>query len=102
MKKITTVAPVLCLLSTAAFADTFTGVVSDAKCGAQHTALKPADQACIQKCLDAGSEGVLVSGDKVYKVTVQQALKTFAGQKVAVVGTLKGDTIDLESVMKIE
>jgi hypothetical protein len=92
----------LCLFSTVAFADTFTGVISDEKCGAKHTALTAADQACIQKCVDTGSEAVLVSGDKVYKITVQPAVKSFAGKKVSVVGTLKGDTIDMQSVMKSE
>jgi hypothetical protein len=98
MKKIAA----LCLFSTLAFADTFTGVISDEKCGTKHTALNAADLACIQKCVDTGSEAVLISGDKVYKITVQQAAKTFAGKKVSVLGTVKGDTIDMQSIMKAE
>ena len=64
--------------------------------------MNAADLACIQKCVDTGSEAVLVSGDKVYKLTVQPAVKSFAGKKVSIVGTLKGDTIDMQSVMKTE
>jgi hypothetical protein len=92
----------LCLFSGVLFADTFTGVISDEKCGAKHAALSAADQACIQKCVDTGSDAVLVSGDKIYKITVQQAARTFAGKKVSVLGTLKGDTIDMQSVMKVQ
>jgi hypothetical protein len=94
---------VLCLLSigaSGAFAETFSGVISDAMCGAKHTALNDADRACIAKCIDGGSEAVLVSGDKVYKVTVQAAVKTFQGKKVTIQGTAKGDTIDMQSIMK--
>lgn len=103
MNKLAKAGFVLCLFSGAVFAaDTFTGIVSDAKCGAKHVALGQADKACINKCVETGSDAVLVSGDKVFKVTVQPALRTFAGQKVSVQGTLKGDTIDMQSVMKAQ
>jgi hypothetical protein len=100
MHKIARAGLVLCFLSTGAFAETFSGVISDAMCGAKHTALSDADKACIAKCVEGGSEAVLVSGDKVYKITVQPAVKTFLGKKVTVQGTAKGDTIDMQSIMK--
>jgi hypothetical protein len=86
----------------AAKAQTFTGTVSDAMCGAQHMmAGDPA--ACLRACVDKGSKYALVVGDKVYTLDTKDkatsdALYKLAGQQAKVKGEANGDTIQVDSV----
>lgn len=77
---------------------TFTGVVSDAMCGAKHVmAGSPAD--CQKACVKGGSAYALVVGDKVYKLAGNTAdLEKIGVGKATVTGTEKGDTIDVQTV----
>ena len=86
----------------AAKAQTFTGTVSDAMCGAKH--MMPGDDAaCLRACVQKGSKYALVVGDKVYtldvkdKATLDQ-LDKLAAAKATVKGEADGDTIEVSSV----
>jgi hypothetical protein len=91
-------------LTLSAFAKdkSYTGVVSDAMCGAKHE--MPGDDAgCTRGCVSKGSKYALVVGDKVYTLDTsdKDALATLdrqAGAKVTVMGTEKDNTITVTSV----
>ena len=86
----------------AAKAQSFTGTLSDAMCGAKH--MMPGDDAsCTRACVGKGSKYALVVGDKVYTLDTSDkaALATLdkqAGAKVTVMGTEKDNTISVSSV----
>jgi hypothetical protein len=91
-------------LSTFSFAagKTFTGVVSDAMCGAKHM-MAGDDASCTRECVSKGSKYALIVGDKVYTLDTSDkaALATLdkqAGAKVVVNGTEKDNTITVSSV----
>ncbi len=73
----------------------WTGRVSDDKCGAKNH-----DAACVRKCVDGGAKYVLVSRGKVYQLDAQDKFKDYAGERVKVAGELNGDTITVSSVEK--
>ncbi len=86
----------------AAKAETFTGTVSDAMCGAKH--MMEGDAAgCLRACVRKGSNYALVVGDKVYtldtkdKATLDQ-LDKLANAKASVKGQANADTIEITSV----
>jgi hypothetical protein len=84
-------------------AQTYTGKVSDAMCGAEH--MEPGISAadCTRACVAKGSKYALVVGDKVYtldgedKAALAQ-LDQLADKKAKVTGTASGDTIQVSSV----
>jgi hypothetical protein len=89
--------------SIAAQAQTFTGTVSDAMCGAKH--MMPGDDAdCLRACVQKGSKYALVVGEKVYtldakdKATLDK-LDKLAAAKATVNGEVNGDTIEVTSVL---
>jgi hypothetical protein len=88
----------LSFASASAFAESWNGTISDAMCGAKHVNATAADQACAQKCVKGGEAAVFVSGDKVYKIDNQDAVKNHVGHKVTLTGTMTGDTIHVENV----
>lgn len=77
---------------------TFTGVVSDAMCGAHHKMANiPADQ-CTRACAKTAGYALVV-GNTVYKVKGHDAdFNKYAAQNVTVRGTVDGDTITVSSV----
>jgi hypothetical protein len=89
----------------AAAADaTWTGQISDNGCGAKHTDAKHgknmSDRDCALACAAKGSQFVLVSDGKVYKLMNHDAdLRAHAGHAVKLTGTLNGESI---RVAKIE
>ena len=91
-----------------AVAATWTGQISDSACGmthakmlAEHKNLKT-DKDCTLACIKAGSKYVFVSDGKVYNISNQKlgALKTHAGETVAVTGTMNGDTVTVSKIAK--
>jgi hypothetical protein len=86
---------------------TWNGTISDNMCGAkhpggEHDGKKMTDADCTKACVDGhGAKYVFVSGGKTYKIENQNfaGLKDHAGEKVALSGEMKGDTI---TVSKIE
>lgn len=105
MKKILSVclaACFVCALSAMAFDDmgkssTVKGWVTDDKCGAKGANEKA--EACTKKCLSSGAKMVVVTdGDqKVLMVDNPDSLKGHEGHHVAVTGTMKGDSIHVDS-----
>jgi hypothetical protein len=93
------------LLAAAAFAakaQTFTGTVTDAMCGAAHM-MEGDPAACLRTCVNKGSKYALLVGDKVYTLdssnpATLDALAKLAAQKAMVKGTVDGDTITVSSV----
>jgi hypothetical protein len=89
----------------AAAADaTWTGQISDSRCGAKHTdakrGKKMSDRDCALACAAQGAQFVLVSDGTVYKLMNHDAdLRAHAGHTVKVTGTLTGESI---RVAKIE
>ena len=86
----------------AAKAQTFTGTVSDAMCGAQHM-MAGDPVSCLRACVQKGSKYALVVGEKVYTLDTQDktssdALDKLAGQQAKVKGEANGDTIEVSSV----
>jgi hypothetical protein len=88
--------------SFAAKAETFTGTVSDAMCGAKHM-MEGDPAACLRACVKKGSNYALVVGEKVYtldakdKATLDQ-LDNLAAAQATVKGEANGDTIEVSSV----
>ncbi len=86
----------------AAKAQTMTGTVTDAMCGAKHM-MEGDPAACLRACVQKGSAYALVVGDKVYtlntkdKATLDQ-LDKLANAKATVKGAANGDSIDVTSV----
>ncbi len=83
----------------AAFAQrqSLTGVVTDSTCGATHMAKDKTPAECTVK---DGVEYALAADKKLYTLEGHEAeLAKLAGQKVTVKGTLKGDTVTVESVL---
>jgi hypothetical protein len=86
----------------AAKAQSFTGTVSDAMCGAKHM-MEGDPAACLRACVQKGSKYALVVGDKVYTLDTQDpatlaALDKLANQKATVKGQANGDEIEVGSV----
>ena len=98
MKTILTFFASAALILTAA-PKTFTGVITDAMCGKDHSMMnvKP-DAKCVTECVKMGSKYALIVGDDVYELSGQKIPEKFAAQKVTVKGTLNGKTIEVESV----
>jgi hypothetical protein len=97
-KKLIATAALFLAFSAPAFAETWTGLVSDQMCGAKHDPHSKADIECAQKCFKAGSPAVFVIGVKVYKIENQVAVKKHLGHSVTITGTMNGDTIHVDSV----
>jgi hypothetical protein len=55
---------------------------------------------CTEACIKGGAKYVFVSGDKIYKIANQDfaGLKKHAGEKVALTGDVKDDTITVAKV----
>lgn len=85
----------------AAAPQTFTGMVTDTMCGANHAhmGIKP-DAKCVRECVGDGKtyKYALLVGDKVYKLSDQETPAKFAAEKVKVTGTLYEKT----GVIKVE
>jgi hypothetical protein len=99
MQKILMAVSIGSLLVASAFAESMSGTISDANCGAKHAAATAGDAGCVKSCIKRGTAPVLVSGGKVYKISAdsQDKVKELAGQKVTVNGKVEGDTVTIES-----
>jgi hypothetical protein len=80
-------------------AQTITGTVSDAMCGAHHMMKDATAAQCTRECVKQGSDFALVSGGKVYTLKGDKAqFDKFAGENVVVKGKLSGTTISVDSI----
>lgn len=75
-------------------AGSWTGWISDEKCGAK------VDAACAKKCVEGGQKAVFVNDkDKtVYPIANQDAVKGHAGHHVTLKGTMANNTLTVSSV----
>jgi hypothetical protein len=87
------------LALSAAAPQSFTGVITDAMCGKDHSMMgvKP-DAKCVTACVKDGSKYALIVGDNVYELSDQKTPEKFAAQKVKVMGTLNGKIIQVQSI----
>ncbi len=94
-------------LSSMAFAadQTWTGKISDSKCGAthntsEHDGKKMTERQCTAACIKGGAKYVFVSDGKVYNVDNQDfaGLPVHAGHSVKLTGEMTGDTIKVSKI----
>ena len=93
------------LCSVAAFADDITGYISDAHCGAKHSAPSAANTKCIvDMCIKGGSDPVLVKDGKVMKFddASKDKAKAFAGQNVKIDGSMSDDTVTVNTINSVQ
>ena len=88
------------LCGASAFAEEWTGYISDASCGKKHTDGSEASVKCVQGCVKRGTAPVFISGDKVLKIEEASKEKVMAhlGHKVTINGSLSGDTVTIEDI----
>ncbi len=83
-------------------AETLTGTVSDAMCGAKHMMTNVTAAQCTRECVKQGSDYALVSGGKVYTLKGKnKELDKYAGENVTIKGKVSGNsgnTITVDSV----
>jgi hypothetical protein len=77
---------------------TWTGYISDSKCGAKGANDKAGE--CTTRCVKGGAKYVFVddADKKVYVVDAQDKVAAHAGHHVTVKGTVDGETLKLESI----
>ena len=85
-------------LALAAESGSWTGYITDAKCGVKG-AHEGAEE-CAAKCVKEGAKLVFVNDadKKVYVIDAQDKVAGHAGHHVTVKGSVDGDTLKLESV----
>jgi hypothetical protein len=77
---------------------TLVGVVSDAMCGQTHMMKDKPDADCLRYCVKQGTKYALVVGKTVYTLEGHEAeLDKYAAQKVTLKGTVKGETMTVET-----
>ena len=85
---------------------TWSGKISDSKCGASHKAAvehsksKMSDHDCAVACVKGGGKYVFVSKGKVYQIDNQDyaGLEEHAGHTVQLTGSMTGSTIHVSDV----
>lgn len=99
MKKVWMALSIGSLFAAAALAESMSGTISDANCGAKHAAATEKDAGCVKGCIKRGAAPVFVSGDKVYKISPdsREKVAALAGEKVTINGKVDGDTVTIES-----
>jgi len=77
---------------------TFSGVITDARCGARHRNSHQSASECARACVRDGSRYTVVDGDKNYELAGNLShFDLLAGQRVALTGVLDGNTIKVSS-----
>ena len=95
-----------CAASVFAADQSWTGMIGDSKCGANHKAMQEhnanlTDRACTEACIKSGAEYIFSSNGKVYRLENQKdpALAENAGKTVMVTGTMKGNVITASKIV---
>ncbi|MCS6954087.1 MAG: hypothetical protein RMK57_16460 [Bryobacterales bacterium] len=88
------------LWAVTASASEWTGYISDAKCGAAHADGSEKSIKCVQACVKGGQAPVFVTAadKKVLKIANADKVKEHLGHKVKVTGSLKGDTLTIDTI----
>jgi|HubBroStandDraft_2_1064218.scaffolds.fasta_scaffold55029_2 hypothetical protein len=78
----------------------YEGMITDTRCGAKHSAtIGLAASNCVTVCVHGGEGFALVDGDTVYALDGETAeLKRAAGQRVRIIGSVRGNRIAVASV----
>jgi len=86
--------------STAAAAQTFTGLITDDRCGARHDmGSDKSPSECTNACVHNGAQYALVDGDKSYALQGDATeLARASGRRVTLNGSLDGNTIQVTSL----
>ena len=94
----------LSLFTVSAIAESWTGVIVDAKCGLKHADASEASRKCVEGCIKGGSAAVFAVDGKIFKLANPEVVKEHYGHKVVVEGTLdKGtETITVKSAKMAE
>jgi|SRR5665213_1857085 len=109
MKRFMMVTTITLFAATGAFAatGTWTGKISDSKCGVSHKAMtehggKMTDAQCTEACVKSGGQYVFTSSGKVYTLANQDAkdLALNAGKTVRLAGDMQGTTITVSKITK--
>ena len=86
---------------------TWSGTISDSKCGAmhptgEHNGKTMTARQCTQACIKGGAKYVFVSDGKVYNISNQNAagLAKYAGEDVKLTGEMSGDTVTVAKIQK--
>jgi hypothetical protein len=78
---------------------TYSGMITDAHCGAKHKLTDRSPAECTRICVTRGSDYILIDGDKVYGLQGDIVkLNRMAGERVTITGSLHGHTIDVASI----
>ena len=92
--------PLTILAQTPGEQKTLTGVVSDAMCGSTHMMKDKPETECLHYCVKQGTKYALVAGKTVHTLEGHETeLDKYAAQKVTVKGSLKGETLTVQSVL---
>ena len=91
------------LLFAQAAPKTYTGIITDTMCGANHSAMGVTpEEKCVRDCVKSGNGkwkyALLAAGKKMYVLSDQQTPEKFAAKKVRVTGTLYEKT----GVLKVD
>ncbi len=90
------------LFTFSARAESWTGVISESKCGAKHGDADTNEKSasCIKGCVKGGAAPVFVTGGKVVMLdkASQEMVMDHLGHKVTVTGKLSGDTLHIDNV----
>ncbi|HXN45801.1 MAG TPA: hypothetical protein VN893_04120 [Bryobacteraceae bacterium] len=105
---IAVVVTMLGAMSASATDQTWTGKISDSKCGAKHKThtehgMKMSGRQCTLACVkEHNAKYAFVSGGKVYSVGNQDfaALEEYAGHTVILTGEMNGDTITVSNIVR--
>lgn len=80
-----------------------TGIVSDSMCGRGHTMNGQGDAECTRLCVKLGYNYALVVGRSLFILQGHETeLNKFAGDIVMVTGTVRRDTVTVESIATVE
>lgn len=106
MRQLMVVATMVLVGASGAFAadQTWTGKISDSKCGAKHMAdehgKRMTARECTEACVKNGAKYVFASKGKVYQIENQDDadLTLHAGHTVKLTGEMKGDSITVSKI----
>lgn len=102
-KRMTMLVAVMAIFGCMVFAagSSLVGVVSDSRCGTQHSEASAAAASCVKSCVASGAKYVLVSQGKVYQLSPQSKFAKYPGQEVRVHGKISGESITAASVTPV-
>jgi hypothetical protein len=97
MKKLTVLVLLGAGMVVSALAADWNGYIIDQNCASKKAMW--GNVACAQGCIKKGAAAVLVTEDgTIYKIADQDKVKDDAGKKVTITGTMKGDSISVDSI----